>query len=372
MAFTRGDSTAPSQVTTNYDALLTTTLDVMDRTIADNVFKDSAFLAAMRDMGGVKEQNGGERIRMPLLFGKNTTVKSYEGYGIIDTTPQEGVTTAFYPWKEIAGTITISRKEERQNSGEARMLDLLETKIDQATNTMREVLNNQLLVGTVSGATFIPGNGAKDLYPLGYFLRKLSGTNPTTGGNVGNISVDDTNEDGDTWWVVRTSAANGDDDTGNDFSVDGTSFAGMKANVKRMYNFCSRGSGGAPNLLVGDQVSFETYESALDTQLRFSNTRMADMGFDNVKVRGATFIWDEVVPDIDTGTKAITLGTIFYLNLKTYKLVIDSETDIVTTPFITPENQTAKTAKVLFMGNAVMNALRKNGVLYGIRQNITS
>lgn len=369
---TIGDSVAPSQHTINYDALLTSTLFAMDRTIADNVFKDSAFLSGLREFGGVKEQNGGERIKLPLMIGKNTTIKSYEKYDTLDTTPQEGITSAFYPWKEIGGTISISRKEERQNSGESAILNLLETKIEQATMTMREELNSQLLVGTVSGTTFIPGNGAKDMYPLGYFLRKLSGTNPTAGGNVGNIAVDDTNEQGDTWWVNRTSAANGDNDSGNDFSVDGTSFAGHKANVKRMYNFCSRGSGGSPNLLVGDQVSFETYESALDVNLRFTNTRMADMGFDTIKVRGATFIWDEVVPDIDTGTTGITLGTIFYLNTKHYKLVIDSETDIVTTPFITPENQTAKTAKVLFMGNSTSNSLRKNGVLYAIRQNITS
>jgi len=42
------------------------------------------------------------------------------------------------------------------------------------------------------------------------------------------------------------------------------------------------------------------------------------------------------------------------------------------TPFVEPENQTAKTAKILFMGNAVTGNLRKLGVLYGISQTITS
>ena len=44
----------------------------------------------------------------------------------------------------------------------------------------------------------------------------------------------------------------------------------------------------------------------------------------------------------------------------------------MTTPFIEPENQTAKTAKVLFMGNATCSNLRKMGVLYAISQSITS
>jgi hypothetical protein len=344
----------------------------MDKTIADNIFRDSAFLSALRVKDGIKMQNGGERIRMPLMQGKNTTVSSYTKYDPIDTTPQEGITTAFYTWAEIAGTISISRLEERQNSGEAAILDLLKTKIEQAQMTMREELNQQILRGTVSGATFIPGNGAKDIYPLGYYLRKLSGTNPTIGGNVGNISAADTNEEGETWWQHRTSAANGDNDAGNDFSVAATTYAGHKANIRRMYNYCGRGSGGFPNLIVGDQVSYETYENALDTAIRFQSTKLGDMGFDSIKVNGAEFIWDEIVPDIDTGTTAITLGTMFFLNLNFWKLAIDTETDIVTTPFVTPENQTAKTAKVLFMGNTCCNSLRKQGVLYAISQSIVS
>lgn len=87
-------TTAPSQNTINYDALLTTTLDAYRNTLVDNIFKDSAFLAAMRQFGGVTKQNGGERIRMQLMYGKNDTVKSYAGYEVIDTTPQEGLTAA--------------------------------------------------------------------------------------------------------------------------------------------------------------------------------------------------------------------------------------------------------------------------------------
>jgi len=79
--------------------------------------------------------------------------------------------------------------------------------------------------------------------------------------------------------------------------------------IKRLYNWCSRGSGGAPDFGVTDQVSFETYENSLGTKIRYQNTKMADMGFDTVKLRGATLVWDEQVPDIYTGTAAITRGT---------------------------------------------------------------
>jgi hypothetical protein len=365
---TLGSTSAPSTNTVYYDALLSSTLDayVSGGTMFDNIFKESAFLAALRRFDAVQMQNGGERIRAPLMYGDNSTVKSYSGYGLLDTTPQDGITTAFYPWRELGGTISISRKEERQNSGEAAILGLLQSKIKQAEMTMRETLNTQLIQGTVSSATFVDGNDQQDLFPLGYFLRKDNTANPSTT-NVGNIAASNS------WWRHHTAVLDsGSADTGNDFAISVSTWKGLTVALKRIYNFCSRGSGGSPNLGVLDQTSFETYESALDDKVRYTDTKMADMGFDTIKLRGATLIWDEQVPDIDTGTVALTKGTAFLLNTNFYKLIIDSETDIVTTPFVEPENQTAKTAKILFMGNAAVSNLRKHGVAYAISQSITS
>ena len=81
---TIGDSGAPSSNTVNYDALLSTTLFAYKKQLYDNIFKESAFLAALRRYDGVMRQDGGERIACPLLYGKNETVKSYSGYDLID------------------------------------------------------------------------------------------------------------------------------------------------------------------------------------------------------------------------------------------------------------------------------------------------
>jgi hypothetical protein len=369
---TVGSTAAPSTNTVYYDSLLSTTLDayMSGGSMFDNIFKDSAYLAALRRFDAIQTQNGGERIRAPLMYEKNSTVKSYAGEEQLDTTLQDGVTTGFYEWRELGGTIGITRKEERQNSGEAAILSLLQSKIQQAEMTMRETLNTQLVQGTVSGTTFVPGNSAKDLNPLAWFMRKDNTANPAAGGNVGNIDA------AETWWRNRTAVADsGSTDTGNSFALNVSTYKGLVVALKRMYNFCSRGSGGAPNLVLFDQTSYETYENALDDKVRYMDTKMADMGFDNIKLRGATCIWDELTPSVDNGKVAgesSFTGSAFFLNTKFYKLVIDSETDIVTTPFVEPENQTVKTAKILFMGNAVCSNLRKLGVLYAISQSITS
>lgn len=371
---TIGSTSAPSTNTVYYDALLTTTMDtfIKSGSMEDQIFKDNKYLALLKQKGCVIKQNGGERIRAALMYGNNSTIGAKSGYGIIDTTPQDGMTTAFYEWRELAGSISISRKEERQNSGEAQLMDLLGKKVMQAKMTMSEELNRQLLAGTVNGTTFVPGTAPTDasafeLNPLGYFLSKDNTANPAAGGNVGNISR------AETWWRHRTAIADtGTAETGNSFALNVTTYAGTETAFKRLYNFCGRGSGGFPDMGVTDQVSYETYENSLGTKIRYTDTKMADMGFDTVKLMGATLIWDEVVPDIEAGTTAITKGTLFLLNSKFYHLVIDSQTDIVTTPFIEPDNQTAKTAKILFMGNAAVTNMRKHGVLYAIGQTIVA
>lgn len=83
---TIGSTAAPSTNTTYYDALLTHTLDayVSGGSMFDQIFKDSAFLAALRSMDAIQKQNGGERIRAPLMYQKNSTIKSYSGEETLD------------------------------------------------------------------------------------------------------------------------------------------------------------------------------------------------------------------------------------------------------------------------------------------------
>jgi hypothetical protein len=361
-------NTAPSQNTVNYDALLSTTLNNYRAVMYDNIFKASAFLAALRKYNGIERINGGERIQRALMYETNTTVKSYQGYETIDVTPQDGMTSCFYEWREIAGTIAISRREERQNSGEAQMMDLLKQKTTQCEMSMKQAVNTQAILGTVSSATFVPGNNAKDLNPLAWFLRKAKSTDPTAGGNVGNIS-------GSTysWWRTRTASFGSNALTNGDFQLAVTTYKGLKVALYRLWNYCSRGADGSgPNLMVSDQITYETYENALDQDKRYMDDDLAQMGFDNIKLKGGTMVWDELVPDVYTGTAALSTGTIFMLNTKFYKLYVDSETDFVTTPFVTPENQTAKVAKVLFMGNTGVTNMRKHGLGCEISLSITA
>jgi hypothetical protein len=348
---------SPSSLTLNYDSILSTTFFAVRKELYDQIFKDNVVWNVLHSKGRKRSQNGGERIQIPLQYATNSTVGSYSGYDVLDTTPQDNVTSAFYTWKQLSGSVSINRLEERQNSGESQILNLLRQKVTELSMSMQDEASRQLLVpnGSASGSAFTVGNSGKDL--LG--LPILVADDPTTG-TVGNISRSNT------WWRNQQTDSSA------------TTYSGYKKELRTMWNDCSKGTGNGPDVALGDQTAYETYEAALDDNTRYTNTVMADMGFDNLRLKGSLFYWDERVPDwensehptVDGGSP--TKSSVVYLNTKFLELVVDSQTDFITTPFVRPENQDARTAQVLFMGELTCSNMRKQGVLASILTTIAS
>ena len=376
----------PSSRTINYDAVLSLCLENIREGLFDQIFSSTPFLSALygaygkkKKRGkGIKMVNGGERIRVPLLYGKNTTVSSYSGYDTLDVTPQDGVTTAFFTWRQLAGSVAISGLEEIKNRGEHAVRNLLETKITQLEMTMRDELNLQLLGKTVSSSVFIAGQGhmastaASDIDPLALLIPK----DPTSSVSIGNI-----NQTSYSWWRPRTidgSAVHGSKDSGAERGFLCSTWAVLNQALRYAYNRCSIGGGGSPDLILCDQLGYESYEAGLDSRSRIVNESKGpvSVGFESVRFKGADIIWDEFCPDLDTGvaydSASWATSTFFLLNTDFIEFVIDSQTDFAATPFMRPENQDAKVSQILLAGNMTCSNRRKQGVVYGVTAGITS
>jgi len=362
----------PSTLTDAYGALLTTTLRAVEPMLADNITRGNKMLAYLQMRGRMRSQDGGERVRIPLMYALNSTADVYSGYGVLDTTPQDGITSAFYTWAQLSTSITISRLEERQNSGKSQALDLLQAKTTQAMNSLKSLVNNSVVAGRITtGASSALGSfsarqgrmdsGAASLLPLS----ALIDGNPTRSRtDIGNINPNTYN-----FW-------------GN-FATDLTAistFAGYKNGLNHMYNNCSRGVMGSPDLMVGSQVAFEQYWNALAVQERYvvTDPKIVNIlgGEEALAFKKAAFIWDEVVPDVGTnGTVVDNIGlssgdlqkdTVYFINSESMEWVYDFQTNFITTPMVRPENQDARTGQILFMGIMGVNNRRKNGVCYNI------
>ena len=363
----------PSTLTDDYGALLTTTLRAMQPRLHDNITRGNKLLAWLEMKGRFRSQDGGERVKVALMHAQNSTADIYSGYGALDTTPQDGITSAFFDWSQLSVSIAISRKEERQNSGRSQAINLLQSKTMQAEASIRELLNNCITAGRLTAASADVANsqylrriGRMDSGALGPFpLAALIDNTPTRSVSIGNIN-------GGTYSFWRNKAD----------SSTATTFAGYKQELNNLYNDCSTGTGGPPDIFIGDQVAWEQYWNGLQNQERYVITepRVVNVlaGSDAIKFRNAAFIWDEVVPDTERSAEivdalgTVTTSTVFMVNSETFEYIRDSETDFITTPFVRPENQDTRVAQILWMGALGLNNRRKNGVLYGISRSIVS
>lgn len=321
----------------NFDAILSTTLNEHRRSIEDNIFDAMPLMFWITQRSGMKRLvNGGAKIVEPLLIAKNSTVKTYSGYETLDVTPQEGITAAEFQWKQLAGSITISREEERKNSGEKALLSLLDTKVMQAEMSMADKFSTMFFAdGT--------GNFGKDY--LG--LDAIVSITPTTG-TLGGIDRSDSDN---AFW--RNHAADGGKTT--------TAFDNLIAKMTTAYNTISKGNN-HPDFAVSDQTTFEGYESLLVDNKRFRNEEVGDAGFENLRFKGLTIMFDDAC--INHNNTA--LGRMYFLNSKNLYFVVDTETDFLTTNFVRPENQDAKTAQILHMGQLTVNNCERQGVLFDI------
>ena len=303
----------------NFDALLSTTLANYRDQLTDNIFTARPLTYFLQDKGRIRMLNGGTKIVEPLIYAESTTVKSYSGYDSIALTAQAGITAAEYDWKQYAASIAISGIEEAKNNGEQEIINLLEAKIMQAEESMREGFNRMFYAdGT--------GNSGKDWNGLGNIV-EASGT-------VGGINRATT---GNEYW--RSYEEN-------------TATALTLAQMSTAYNSVSVGND-HPDMVLTSQTLFEKYEALLQPQLRYTDTRTADAGFQNLLFKAAPVVYDE----------HCTAGIVYFLNSKYLTLVGHSGKWFSQTEFVRPEDLDARYALIMCYGNLTCRNAAKQGKL---------
>jgi hypothetical protein len=351
-----------NSITYNFDDLLSSTwMNYRDK-LYENIFNACPFFYWIHANGRKRTEDGGERIVIPLEYGKNDTIKSMtSGYDVVDTTPQEGITSAYFQWKEIAGSTTISNRELAINQGSHKIIDLLQQKANNTEMSMTEIVNAMMLA-------FSAGNGGHDLTPLFKLIQKT----PTGSDTVGGI-----NQSTYAWWQnqIKSSTA--------------TTWAGFIAEMLHLYLSCSKGGSKGkrsfPDQILCDMRYYEAYENACRAkgQIVMTNETVADLGFGGLKFKGATLMWDEYVPSVndevaitvdtvDTYWSSYSKSTAAFINSEFIELVVMKGQDFTIGPFIQPENQKAKTSLIYLMGEMCCSNRRKQGVHYNVSQSITA
>ena len=170
--------------TQTYETLLTTTHDaILDAgMVADQVFTKVVLFSWLKQNGRLKILNGGADLRQGLMYGTNSTAQWYAGHQVLDVTPQEGVSSAIFVWKQGSVSVSYSGLELRQNKGdETKIADLIKTKQMQA----EESLINMLATGSFSDGT---ASGSKQITGLAAMIETTPGTTSYAQVPIGNTA----------------------------------------------------------------------------------------------------------------------------------------------------------------------------------------
>lgn len=251
----------------NLSEIVTTTLRNRSKVLADNVTRNNALLTRLNKRGRVKPFSGGRTIVEELMYANNQTFQWYSGYQVLNIAPSTVISAAEYPIRQSAVAVSISGLEELQNSGENAVIDLLESRIENAEDTFMNGLA-QAIYGDATATGTINGLG------------NLVSTSPTSG-TVGGI-------DRATWVFWRNIAYSGLTNGGAAVSV-----ANIYAYMLAVWRQLVRGSDQV-DLIVADNNYWSLYNQSLTAIQRItdSNSDVAQQGFSSLKFMNADVVLD--------------------------------------------------------------------------------
>jgi hypothetical protein len=304
-------SMTPATVTT----LLTTTMENRRKDLQDAIFNDLATIKFLKDKGQVI-LDGGATITVPLMYAKNTTAAFYNGYDPIDVTPQEGFTVGQYEWKESAVSVSVSNREESiQNVGPSAVLNIVNSKIDQAELSLKDLLNTAMYTSSPASTAI------NSLVTLTDATSTIGSINSTTY----------------SWWQANVN-------TGGSFAAQG------RSDMLALYNELLV-AGAAPDFLVTTPTVHAYYEGSLVPSMRYTNNAVGDASFGKLQYKNIPVL-------IDT---AATSGVMYFLNSKHIQLYVSSGNNLKMTEWVKPATQTAKVAQIIMACQLATNNRRHLG-----------
>lgn len=336
---------SPLSTTVDWGDVVTTTLELRSKKLADNISNNNALLYFLRKKG--KEKlfvDGGREIMQELRYAQNQTFMWYSGYEFLNISLNDTMTAARFPIKQASIAVTISGLEELMNMGDEAMLSLIEERVETAEDTFW----NQMSAGIYSDGT---GWGGKQINGLAALISKA----PTTG-LVGGID-----RGAQTWWRNSAwSAATGA------FGVSGGAITTSTINTYMNGATVSlkRNSDGV-DLIVADNVYYLLYLGSLQGIQRIDSVTGGDeagLGFTSLKYYGAGKKVDVILDGGKNGQ--IPASTMYFINTdyllyrpharRNFKVIGGDRSNV---------NQDAKVRIMGWAGNLTSNNLSLQGVL---------
>jgi len=243
--------------------------DYVEKQATDIYTKSNVLLHKLLSKG--KTIPGGQMIRVVLEYA-HTAGGNYGAATELSTTKTNIYNAARFPWSAYYANIVIDLDDQQQNSGVAAIVNMVDGKMKNAQKKIRTDMG-----GDVYGArTENKMNGLADLF------------NTTTSTAYGTIQEDDMAP-----WAAKKIT-----------TVEAISFAVMQK-IRRTASIDDNMEG-KPDLYLATEALKDAFEASLTQNARFTNSKLAAAGFDNILFGG-----QPVVSDNKLSAGIVSLNTRF-------------------------------------------------------------
>ncbi len=371
MSMSFGIPGSPSDVTLYLDSLVTQTLGNYKKTMTDNIGAGNAILKKIMSGSSYVSEDGGLYIQEPLMYALASS-NWYSAYDELGTSPVEGVTAAQWDWSNLANPIVYAMTDIMKNRGSSKLIDMVKTKIKQSEMGIKEDFAQAFMWGNVPNAGALTDpltdtvTSRVAIDPLPKLISYATTT--LTVGNLPELTY--------TWWRNQS------------FQSAATTSKAFLLEMLNMYNTCALGTGGAPDLILCDQVTYQLFIAAYFNVYNKPPDNVDMWPFQARKFEGATIVMDDKVPDVFSGTiptlvggsgvaSSLTYGSMYFVNTQYLKMRYMSGRDFELLrddngkAFAKPINGDSRVAHIGWMGNTTISNRRKHGVIGKIARTLT-
>ncbi len=293
------------------DEIQSLTQDFWYKKAYDNYFKSNVLMYRLLKNG--KTASGGEKIRIPIWYGKPVGGAFGEN-STFDTTRRDQHNAARYDWAYYYEPTTYGMKDKVQNTGPQAQVDIVMSKLNMMQKAIRDKMADDIYDSLSQGAT----------KPLTGIQSMINSTSAT---KYGGIAENDIPE-----WkpgAVTTTTE----------SLTLPVMRKMKRDAK-----VGDANDDRPSIYITTDTLRDSYEALLQPQKRFNDDNLASAGFDNL-------LFDGRRPVVGDGK--CPSGFMFGLNENYLDMQSHSDFKFHHEPWMRPTNQYLFTMQVIWVGNLV-------------------
>jgi hypothetical protein len=299
--------------------------------IVDAVY-DSNVLFHRLTKANKKVVQGGTHIEVPIQYARPNNAQAYSGYDVLNTAPFDVIKNAVFDWKQYATLVTVDGLTLIKTDNPEAIAQLIKTQFELAKADFCHVLGTDLYRGNASDPQKLTG------------LAQAVAASGTYGG------INHSN----TYWQAKVDSST---------ALSALDLSGLQVIFSQLT--IGRES---PTLMIGRRTVYNKLwnliygSSGANVQISVpaggADELLASAGFTNILFNNVPLVVDSQVDD-STGTA--TNGKLYMLNENWFELAVSPRADMAMEDFVTPHDQDAMTAKILFAGELICKNPRLQG-----------